>query len=309
MSHIWRSEDNLREPVLPFYQVGPEPCCWSTLHAFKSSKSVSYPKHLVFQEGLRTNPHPENPQPWLPVFQPGASGPSCFRVVPGASLPSWRKPGRGGGIPGGMSASESGLGRPFLGPWRWGRACLWLWAQAGLLICIYLHVCKFHLLTLAGLGKTPVQKARRDPSPRGWLPAGTSTQNLGPCFIDQSNALKSLDRTQGFFPGFPGCLVAQARSFSFLLPPPTLLGLPYSHQAHLGVVFEPLFSWLPSSLLPLPLCPWRTSLLTQHLTHCKGLFFSSLSPNPLPQSWYPRCSWEARLLPSGSYLSTPQCSR
>lgn len=177
-------------------------------------------------------------------------------MVPGASLPSWRKPGRGGGIPGGMSASESGLGRPFLGPWRWGRACLWLWAQAGLLICIYLHVCKFHLLTLAGLGKTPVQKARRDPSPRGWLPAGTSTQNLGPCFIDQSNASKSLNCTQGFFPGFPGCLVAQARSFSFLLPPPTLPGLPYSHQVHLGVVFETLFSWLPSSLLPLPPCPW-----------------------------------------------------
>lgn len=126
-------------------------------------------------------------------------------MVPGASLPSWRKPGRGGGIPGGMSASESGLGRPFLGPWRWGRTCLWLGAQAGLLICIYLHVCKFHLLTLAGLGKTPVQKARQDPTPRGWLPAGTSTQNLGPCFIDQSNASKSLNPTQGFSPGFPSC--------------------------------------------------------------------------------------------------------
>ena len=57
---------------------------------------------------------------------------------------------------------------------------LWLWAQAGLLICIYLHVCKFHLLTLAGLRETPVQKAQQDPILQGWLLDGASTQNLGP---------------------------------------------------------------------------------------------------------------------------------
>lgn len=129
-------------------------------------------------------------------------------MIPGASLPSWRKPGQGGGIPGGMSASESGLEQPFLGPWRWGRACL-SGSGPGLECSFaYLHVCRFHLLTLAGLGKTPVQKVRQDPSPCGWLPDGAPTQNLGSYFRDPS----SPEPNTWLFPWAP--LVEQARNFS-----------------------------------------------------------------------------------------------
>lgn len=45
-----------------------------------------------------------------------------FRVIPGASSPSWRKPSWGGGIPGGMSEGESGLGQPSPSPSSWLRA-------------------------------------------------------------------------------------------------------------------------------------------------------------------------------------------
>lgn len=115
----------------------------------------------------------------------------------------------------------------------------WLWAQAGFLICIYLHVCKFHLLTLAGLGKTPVQKAQPGPTLCGCLPDGASTGNLGPCFTDQSNAFKLQNPTHGSFPGLlwlPGLGTSV-----FTLPCPI-------HQVHLGAVFELPFSWLPSFL-------------------------------------------------------------
>lgn len=170
----------------------------------------------------------------------------------------------------------------------------WLWAQAGLLICIYLHVCKFHLLTLAGLGKTPVQKALT--SPCGWLPAGASTQNLGSCFTDPSNTWKSL----GFFPGVPWLSKPGA---SVTLPPPPLLQSPSPLGSCLWATFllAPFLSIASATIL------LGDSLLTEHLhaASTSSSILCHLTPFPNPP-WYPMCPWEAPLLQCGFYLPTTQ---
>lgn len=125
----------------PLYQWGlSHACCWPILHAFKSSKSlgpslVSHPKHLLLQEGLRTNPHSENlPSPgfqcsilklqaqaaseWFQeqVYQVGGSQAgevafqaACQQVSQGWGGPFW-VPGGGGGL---ASGSGPRLGCSF----------------------------------------------------------------------------------------------------------------------------------------------------------------------------------------------------
>lgn len=142
-----------------------------------------------------------------------------------------------------MSASESGLGWPFLGPWRWGRACLS--GSGPRLGCsfAYICICKFHLLTLAGLGKTPVQKAQQDPTLQGWLPEGAATQDLGPCFTDRSNAFKPLNCTLALSLRSPGCPGQKLQSFSY----PSLSHSP----SPLGGCLRATFLSVASAITPL----------------------------------------------------------